>query len=66
MMLINLFIEVGWPILKKNNIPVTLFVNTSTIHKNNKNYLNWDQIRQLKEEGVLLVLILIVIIICQI
>ena len=37
---------------KENNIPVTLFVNTSTIHKNNKNYLNWDQIRQLQEEGV--------------
>ena len=39
------FYEVGWPIFKKNNMPVTLFVNTSTIHKNNKNYLNWDQIR---------------------
>ena len=46
------FYEVGWPIFKKNNMPVTLFVNTSTIHKNNKNYLNWDQIRQLQEEGV--------------
>ena len=46
------FTEVGWPIFKKNNMPVTLFVNTSTIHKNNKNYLNWDQIRQLQEEGV--------------
>ena len=34
------FYEVGWPIFKKNNMPVTLFVNTSTIHKNNKNYLN--------------------------
>jgi peptidoglycan/xylan/chitin deacetylase (PgdA/CDA1 family) len=32
--------------------PVTLFVNTSTIHKNNKNYLNWDQIRELVNEGV--------------
>ena len=46
------FYEVGWPMFKENNIPVTLFVNTSTIHKNNKNYLNWDQIRELKTEGV--------------
>ena len=46
------FYEVGWPMFKENNIPVTLFVNTSTIHKNNKNYLNWNQIRELKAEGV--------------
>ena len=46
------FYEVGWPKFKKNGIPVTLFVNTSTIHKNNKNYLNWDQIRELNAEGV--------------
>ena len=46
------FLEVGWPYFKKNNIPVTLFVTTGTIVKNNKSYLNWDQIRKLKEEGV--------------
>ena len=46
------FIKYAWPIFKKNKIPVTLFVNTSTIVKNNKNYLNWDEIRQLKKEGV--------------
>ncbi len=46
------FFEVGWPKFKEKNMPVTLFVNTSTIHKNNKNYLNWDQIRELKNEGV--------------
>ncbi len=46
------FYEIGWPKFKQYKIPVTLFVNTSTIHKNNKNYLNWDQIRQLKSEGV--------------
>lgn len=44
------FLETAWPILKQNNIPVTLFVNTSTI--NNKNYLNWDEIRLLITEGV--------------
>lgn len=46
------FYEIGWPKLKENKIPVTLFVNTSTIHENNKNYLNWDQIRELRDEGV--------------
>ena len=46
------FYEVGWPLFKKYNIPVTLFVTTGTIANNNKSYLNWDQIRELKDEGV--------------
>ena len=46
------FFDIGWPLFKKNNIPVTLFVTTGTIAKNNKSYLNWDQIRKLKDEGV--------------
>ena len=47
------FLEVGWPLFKENNIPVTLFVTTGTI-SNNKKYINWDQIRKLKEEGVVI------------
>ena len=46
------FFEIGWPLFKKNNIPVTLFVTTGTIARNNKSYLNWDQIRKLRDEGV--------------
>ena len=46
------FLNVAWPKFKKNNIPVTLFVSTSTITKNSKSYLNWDEIRKLKNEGV--------------
>jgi len=46
------FLTTAWPKFKEKNLPVTLFVNTSTIVDNNKNYLNWDQIRQLKSEGV--------------
>ena len=46
------FYEVGWPKFKEMGFPVTLFVNTSTIRENNKNYLNWDQIRELVNEGV--------------
>ncbi len=47
------FLEVGWPLFKKNNIPVTLFVTTGTI-SNNQKYINWDQIRKLKKEGVVI------------
>ena len=46
------FLTFAWPKFKEKGFPVTLFVNTSTIVNNNKNYLNWDQIRMLKSEGV--------------
>ena len=46
------FLDKAWPKFKKHNIPVTLFVTTGTISNKNKNYLNWDEIRQLKNEGV--------------
>ena len=46
------FLNVAWPKFKKHNIPVTLFISTSTITKNSKSYLNWDEIRKLKDEGV--------------
>jgi peptidoglycan/xylan/chitin deacetylase (PgdA/CDA1 family) len=46
------FFYLAWPKFKERGFPVTLFVNTSTIVNNNKNYLSWDQIRQLKKEGV--------------
>ena len=48
------FLTTAWPKFKEKNFPVTLFVNTSTIFKNNKNYLNWDEIRLLKSEGVVI------------
>ncbi|MDC1296545.1 polysaccharide deacetylase family protein [Alphaproteobacteria bacterium] len=46
------FLKFAWPQFKEKGFPVTLFVNTSTISKNNKNYLNWDEIRKLKNDGV--------------
>ena len=33
------FLEVGWPLFKKNNIPVTLFVTTGTISNNQKYFV---------------------------
>ena len=41
------FLTTAWPRFKEKGFPVTLFVTTSTIVENNKNYLNWNEIRQL-------------------
>jgi len=48
------FLTQAWPKLREKGFPVTLFVTTSTIVRGNKNYMNWDEIRQLKEEGVVI------------
>ena len=48
------FYEVAWPQFKEKKIPVTLFINTASIDQKNKNYLTWDQIRELKDEGVVI------------
>ena len=42
------FYENAWPILKKNQIPFILFVNTREVGA--FNYMNWDQIRELYKE----------------
>ena len=46
------FLTTAWPRIKKYGFPITLFVTTNTISPNNKNYLNWDEIRYLKNQGV--------------
>ncbi len=48
------FLTTAWPRFKEKGFPVTLFVSTASIVENNKNYLNWDEIRQLKAEGVVI------------
>lgn len=48
---ISAFTE-GWPRLKKAGIPFTLFVATEPVTSRLKGYLTWDQIRQMKAEGV--------------
>ncbi|MDP7028546.1 MAG: hypothetical protein QF380_09130, partial [Candidatus Marinimicrobia bacterium] len=42
------FLTTGWPKFKEKKILVTLFVTTSTISKQNKNYLNWDENKKIK------------------
>ena len=48
------FLTTAWPRFKEKGFPVTLFVTTSTILDNNKNYMNWDEIRKVKSEGVVI------------
>ena len=41
----------GWPIFKKNNISVTLFVSTSIVDDNVPGYMTWEQIKKFISEG---------------
>ena len=45
------FYEIAWPVFKKNNIPVTLFVSTDIIDKKTKGYMTWNEIKSFIEEG---------------
>ena len=42
------FYEVAWPYLKKEKIPLILFVSTEAVGRNG--YMNWDQIAELEKE----------------
>lgn len=42
----------GWPRMKKAGLPFTLFIATGPIDQHLRGYLTWDQIRQMKKEGV--------------
>ena len=42
----------GWPLLKEYNYPFTLFVATDPIDQGLNGYMNWDQLRELRANGV--------------
>ncbi len=42
----------AWPIFKKHNLPFTLFVSTDVIDNKTPGYMNWEQIRILRDHGV--------------
>ena len=42
----------AWPILVDNKIPFTIFVATDPIDQGLNGYMSWDQIRELKNNGV--------------
>ena len=46
------FYQNAWPVLKEKKIPFILFVNTREITSKHSNYMSWDQIRELKNSGL--------------
>ena len=42
----------AWPRLKKYGFPFTVFVATDPVDNNLRNYMSWDQIRELLDDGV--------------
>ena len=46
------FYENAWPILKQKKIPFIIFVNTREISVNHPNYMTWNQIRELRDSGL--------------
>ncbi len=45
------FFEYAWPIFKKHEIPVTLFVSTDIVDGNTSGYMSWSQINKFINEG---------------
>ncbi len=44
------FLTNGWPLLKRYDFPVTLFVSTDSV--GGEDYLSWEELAALQEEGV--------------
>ena len=44
--------EKAWPLLKGAKLPFTLFLSTDAIDRRARRYMNWDEIRELKSNGV--------------
>ena len=42
----------AWPRLRRAGLPFTLFVATDAIDREFASYMNWDQIRELRDNGV--------------
>lgn len=42
----------GWPMMKNAGIPFTLFVSSDPVDQNHSNYMTWDDIRSLRNQGV--------------
>ena len=46
--------ENAFPLLKAYDMPFALFLSTEPINDRQKNYMTWDQVRELSEAGVLI------------
>ena len=45
--------EIAWPILKKENIPFTLFINSDPIEKKYSSQCTWQQLNEMMQSGLL-------------
>ena len=43
------FYNIAWPYIKKNKIPIILFVSTEAVGK--KGYMSWEEIREVEKEN---------------
>lgn len=41
----------GFPILKEKGFPFTIFINTQPVRQKNKNFLSWDNMREMQRSG---------------
>jgi len=44
--------EKAWPILKKAGLPFTVFASTNYLGKNNPDYMNWAQLKEMSDGNV--------------
>lgn len=42
----------GYPMLKEKSFPFTVFVNTNPVDNKSKNYMTWEQMREMSRNGV--------------
>ena len=48
------FRDNGWPLLRDAGIPATLFVSTDPVDAGGSNYMSWDDIRTLQQQGLVI------------
>ena len=46
--------ETAFPLLKEYEMPFTLFLSTEPINNRQRNYMTWEQVRELSEAGALI------------
>src|SRR5690606_13570242 len=44
--------DTAWPVLREFGWPFTLFVSSDLVGSNDRLYLNWDQLREMADNGV--------------
>ncbi|MDF2367002.1 polysaccharide deacetylase family protein [Sneathiella sp.] len=44
--------DVAWPLLREAKLPFTVFVAVEGVDKQFADYMNWDQVRELRDAGV--------------